>query len=127
MLFRSVDTPEEVEYALEMKKLRLGIVKTVPAYMKREEQLNQREAKKNEKDKEKDDGCASTGPENDPRVSVGTDALSACSWDRAGEQEAEGRRPEERPAVIRESRPRQRRQGHHSWCVAPLNSVHSAC
>lgn len=57
----NVDTLEELAYAREMKEVRLGIVKTVPAYLKREEQLNAREAKKVEKEKEKEKATDDSG------------------------------------------------------------------
>ncbi|KAM0746471.1 hypothetical protein T439DRAFT_384196 [Meredithblackwellia eburnea MCA 4105] len=50
----NVDPDDELQYARDMKELRGGIVKTVPAYMKREEELTAREAKKFEKEQERD-------------------------------------------------------------------------
>ncbi|KAL8277949.1 hypothetical protein RQP46_009581 [Phenoliferia psychrophenolica] len=68
----NVDPVEELTYAREMKEVRLGIVKTVPAYLKREEQLNQREQKKVEKEKEKDEGPG-IEPANKKRRVAGAD------------------------------------------------------
>lgn len=42
----NVDTPEELQYVAEMKEVRQGIVKTVPAYQKRDEELSLRNAAK---------------------------------------------------------------------------------
>lgn len=46
----NIDPEDELNYAREMKELREGIVKTVPAIQKREEEIVAREKKKNEKD-----------------------------------------------------------------------------
>lgn len=54
LLPENVDTPEELQFAKEMKELRESIVKTVPAIVEREKQLSARVRQKDEKDKEKD-------------------------------------------------------------------------
>lgn len=55
LLPENVDTAEELAYAKAMKELREGIVKTVPAIMEREKQLNARVRQKQEKDKDKEE------------------------------------------------------------------------
>lgn len=42
----NVDTPEELQYVKEMKEVRQGVVKTVPAYQKRDEELSLKNAAK---------------------------------------------------------------------------------
>ncbi|KAI5477343.1 hypothetical protein MNV49_006485 [Pseudohyphozyma bogoriensis] len=49
----NVDTQEELDYAKDMKLLRVGIVKTVPAYARREEELKGRETRRVEKEAER--------------------------------------------------------------------------
>ena len=40
----NIDTPEELAYVKEMQEVRQSVVKTVPAYQKREEELNLKNA-----------------------------------------------------------------------------------
>ncbi|GAA5927844.1 Ies1p [Sporobolomyces koalae] len=98
----NVDTPSELEFAREMKELRSGVVKLVPAIQKKEEEAREKLARQREREEALQGGGGSVGPGiaggATPGGTVPEDETGATQSGTGGTKR---RRPEPKPSYAK--------------------------